>query len=196
MSVVATAQSLGYSKKYSQALAKAVSDRVTLVHSELLDLSAAFEFKTVQPAHVRYAWKKAVSSSSPSSCKHVQSGGNPDVTLPSEYFGDASHSYYPLTEVAPFEVNIDPSILDVRGEIPYKELMGGGSSGDVKFFNEAAVADWLSGHKSSLKLNKASLSAMSQTMNSFSSLLLKKANLAKAKTPAALLKLARGLYTR
>jgi hypothetical protein len=107
--------------KLDEARAKAVDERVASVHAELELMKKVLSLKRLTENHVRYAWMKA----SP----QMQSGGNPGIVLPSEYFGENSHAYYPLSVVQQYEANTESSPFWARGPIPYLRLIGGSHEG-------------------------------------------------------------------
>ncbi|GAX83329.1 hypothetical protein CEUSTIGMA_g10755.t1 [Chlamydomonas eustigma] len=103
--------------KMDDAREKAVDERVSSVRAELELMKRVLLLKRLNENHVRYAWMKA----SPV----MQSGGNPGIVLPSEYFGDESNAYYPLSEIKKYEANTESSPFWARGPIPYMRLIGG-----------------------------------------------------------------------
>ena len=180
------AKEMGMSSLGAQALGAAVGERISEVAKELDDLAAAFSIKSLNGRHVAYAWKQASLKKTLKS----QSGGNPDTTLPAEYFGDSSWSYHPLAEVKLHEGSTDATALASRGALHYKELVHQDGGSTKKLFLES---DLSATSLVNTKMNKDAMAAMAGLTNSFAALLMSMSKATNNTTPAALKKLARAL---
>ena len=188
---------LGRNAVFSSAFSDAVEERLAAVGTNLNELVAAMGIKSLTGKHVAYAWRH-VSLRAPAAKKgkkSVTTGGNPGVTLPSEYFGVDSYSYYPLATVQPFEASVAPTSNATRPEMSMKEIIVvaeqqyGGSS--ANFVSESLMSSWLSSAVPGAKLNRESVRAMVDLSNTFGAVLMARALARNKNTPVALIKFAR-----
>lgn len=201
-SVKSRAAAFGRTAAFSSAFADAIEERLEAVRAHLGDVVSVFGLKSVNGKHVAYAWKHA-SLGTPAKAAALNRktgkavvGGNPGTTLPSEYFGVESYSYYPLAEVQPLEAHVNPTADATRPAMPIKELVVvadkqyGGSG--ANFVTEELMHAWFSNNAiSGGKPNKDALKAMTDLTNTFAAVLMAKSAAQNVATPVALIKFAR-----
>ncbi len=105
-------------------LTRKVKARLARFAKEANALAEGLDLKSLTNKHVAYIWGQVAKPPA----KRKLAGGNPGTTMPGEYFGIDTGAFYAKSEVAPYEASIDANEHRSRGEMPIKELIGGGSS--------------------------------------------------------------------